>query len=106
MNNRICYTFSAKRKKLYFHCGKLFAISLCNGGGVGRSLAPCMFDFIAYGENNYQPSIDDVQDYEIKTTLQKVGTTLFSLSQCSFASYYKTHQTVTSFPPHFLDIPV
>lgn len=64
--------FSAKRRNLYYLCGKLFAISLCNGGGAGNCLAPCVYNFIAYGESNCLPSIDDVQDPQIKNLLQQV----------------------------------
>ena len=64
--------FSAKRRNLYYLCGKLIAVSLCNDGGAGNCLAPCVYDFLAYGESNSKPSIDDVQDPEIKNILQQV----------------------------------
>ena len=62
----------AKRGNLYFQCGKLLAVSLCNGGSVGHTLAPCIYDFITLGESNCHPAIDDVQDHEIKKILQQV----------------------------------
>lgn len=66
-------TFSAKRRNLYNLCGKLLAISLCNGGGVGHCLAQCMYDFFVRGENKCNPGIDDVHDVTIKDVLQQVG---------------------------------
>ncbi len=62
----------AKRKDLYFLCGKLLAISLCNGGSVGRCLAPCMYQFIAYGESSCKPSLEDVHDCTIRNILLEV----------------------------------
>jgi hypothetical protein len=50
----------------------LLAIALCNGGGIGHSLAPCMFDFIAHGDSGCHPSLDDIPEPEIQKILQQV----------------------------------
>ena len=62
----------AKRKNPYFHCSNLLAISLCNGESVRHCLAPCILDFIVHGERSCHLCIDDIQDHEIKITLQKM----------------------------------
>jgi hypothetical protein len=59
---------------LYLHCGRLLAVSLCNGGSVGGCLAPCIFDLIVNDENACQPAVSDVPQPEVKTLLDQVST--------------------------------
>ncbi|XP_046852630.1 G2/M phase-specific E3 ubiquitin-protein ligase-like [Xenia sp. Carnegie-2017] len=65
----------AKRKNLYFQCGKLLSVSLCNGGTAGHCLSPSMYDFIVFGEENCHPCIDDVQDCEVKSIIERISAT-------------------------------
>ena len=64
----------AKRKNIYLHFGRLLAVSLCNGGSVGRCLAPCIFDVIISAESACQPEVSDVQQPEVRTLLDQVST--------------------------------
>ncbi|XP_046844585.1 G2/M phase-specific E3 ubiquitin-protein ligase-like [Xenia sp. Carnegie-2017] len=73
----------AKRKNLYFQCGKLLSVSLCNGGTAGHCLSPSMYDFIVFGEENCHPCIDDVQDCEVKSIIERVNICFFINSEKS-----------------------
>ena len=64
--------FAACLKNYYHGSGKLLAISLCNGGGVGNCLSRAVYEFIAYGEEIANPKITDVVDAEVKEMLQTV----------------------------------
>lgn len=69
----ILLLITAKRKNLYLHIGRLLAISLCNGGGAGRCLSPCIFDYIVGCRSATQPAVDDVAQPEIRKLLVEVS---------------------------------
>ena len=65
--------FLGKQGESYKLCGKLLAISLCNGGGVGRCFSKSVYKFVVEGEKAANPDINDVCDVELRTLLEKVG---------------------------------
>jgi hypothetical protein len=80
--NYFFFIFSGKQKELYKLCGKLLAVSLCNGGGVGHCFSRSVYRFIVGGEKAANPDINDVCDVGLRTLLEKVRfiTTLIELT--------------------------
>ena len=84
-------------------CDKLLAISLCNGGGGGQCLAPCMYNFLVYDESKCQPAIDDVQDSVVKDTLLQVKVKARFISKLdSFDATYTCYMYILSAVSNFV----
>ena len=66
---------------MYKWAGVLIAVSLCNGGEAGNSLAECLYNLISIGEDACRPAINDVPDTEVRTTLQRVSYLLWFIYQ-------------------------
>ena len=56
-------------------CGKLFAVSLCNGGVVGNCLSKTVFQFLVNGDSMMvNATVDEIPDYEVRTAVGGVYT--------------------------------
>ena len=66
------FLFAARKDNTYKWAGRLIAISICNGGEAGNSLAPCLFNLIAIGEHACSPTVDDVPSTDVRNTLEQV----------------------------------
>lgn len=55
---------------------KFLAISLCNGGSTGICLSKAVYKYLVFGEEDslVNPGVDDMPDYEARTTVKKVRT--------------------------------
>ena len=69
----IFFSLLGKQDESYKLCGKLLAVSLCNGGGAGRCFSKSVYKFVVEGEKAANPDINDVCDVELRTLLEKVG---------------------------------
>jgi hypothetical protein len=68
----LLFYFLGKQEEIYKLCGKLLAVSICNGGGVGRCFSRSVYRFIAEGEKAANPDINDVCDVALRIFLDKV----------------------------------
>ena len=57
---------------MYKWAGRLIAVSICNGGEAGNSLAECLYNLIAIGEHACNPTVSDVPDTDVRNTLEQV----------------------------------
>ena len=72
------------KKRSYFHVGQIISLYLMHGGPAPTFLSEAIADYILYGLEKINTSINDVQDVDIKRKLQTV---LFSGNSLHFHTY-------------------
>ena len=64
---------AALEKLTYKYVGEMMAVSLVHGSPAPAFLAPSVVDYIAYGMNKVQSSVNEVLSQLIKSMLEKVS---------------------------------
>ena len=59
-------------KMTYYYVGVIIALSLLHGGPAPKFFSSAVADYIIYGVKKVNATIDDVPNYTIKQSLQKV----------------------------------
>uniref|UniRef100_A0A8C6QJ68 G2/M-phase specific E3 ubiquitin ligase n=1 Tax=Nannospalax galili TaxID=1026970 RepID=A0A8C6QJ68_NANGA len=75
LSKNLSLNSQALKENLYYEAGKMLAISLVHGGPSPGFFSKTLFNCIAYGPENSQPSLDDVSDFHVAQIIIRINTT-------------------------------